>query len=197
MNTSKIYFLLVLLLPVTGVGCATLEQIANLRRVDFHLDRVTNPYLAGVNLEGKDSYEDVAPTDLLRLGLALQRGELPLSFTLHLLAENPEENNVQARLVQMDWQLFLEGRETISGVFNDDIPLPPGSAVGIPISMELDLLRFFDDNLPDLVELVMNLYGQGGAPKEVQLRARPTIQTPLGPIRYPEYVTIVSRQVGS
>jgi hypothetical protein len=60
--------------------------------------------------------------------------------------------------------------------------------------MELDLIRFFGSNARDLVELAAAVAGQGN--KEVALRARPTVTTPLGPITYPSEITILRQNVG-
>lgn len=189
---------LLLILPVFVLGgCQTLREIASLRRVDFQIGRVDQVHLAGVDLDHIRSYEDVRAQDLLRLGAALARREMPFRFQLHLLAENPPENSVQARLVRMDWTLFLDDRETITGVFDQNLVLPPGVPTDVPIDVELDLLRFFEDNLRDLVELALAVSGQGGQPKRVTLQAVPTIDTPLGPIRYPNPIQIVSRDIGS
>lgn len=193
----RLLVLLVLLASsVVLPACQTLQEIANLRRVDFDLDRVTDAYLAGVRIDRLRSYQDLTPGDLLRLGAAISREELPLEFVLHLNALNPADNQGNARLVRMDWTLFLEGRETVSGLYDDQVILPPGQPRDVPIGIGLDLVDFFGSNLRDLVDLALSVAGQGGAPKEIRLRATPTIDTPFGPIRYPEPVTIVSREVG-
>lgn len=184
------------LAALTLAGCQSLREVANLRLVDFDIDRVSNAYLAGVDLSRLQTYEDLRAADIARIGAAVVQRELPLRFQLHLNAENPEGNAVQARLVQMDWTLFLEDRQTVSGVFDDEVLLPPGQTVDIPIAIELDLVRFFDENARDLVELALAVTGQGGAPKDVRLEATPTIRTPFGPIRYPEPITIVHRDLG-
>jgi len=177
-------------------GCATLQQVLALRDVDFELDRVANMSLAGVDLDRARSYQDISLSDVGRLTLAASNGELPLRFDLHLLAENPADNSVDARLVRMDWTLLLQGRETISGTFANETLLPPGQPTDVPIGIELDLVDFFEGNAKDLVDLALSLTGQGGEPKEVTLRATPTVDTAVGPIRYPGPITIVSGQVG-
>ena len=177
-------------------GCATLQQLAALRNVDFSVDRLSNVELAGIDLSRVRSFNDLGMADAARLTLAVTRNELPLAFQLHLLAENPAENTTPARLVQMDWTLLLQGRETLSGVFDGDVQLPPGEPTDVPIAMSLDLLEFFDGSAQDLLELALSLTGQGGSPKDVSLQATPTINTALGPMRYPRPITIVSREVG-
>ncbi len=196
---QRIYvgFIIAGVLFLAGVGCQTLREIAALRNVAFAIDRVTDARLAGVDVQRLQSYKDLSPGDVLRLGRALLNKELPLDFQLHLTAENPPGNPVQARLVKMDWTLLLDDRETISGVFDDNIVLPPGQPTDVPIPISLNLVEFFEHGLQDLVELAMAVGGQEGEPIRIKLQATPTIDTQLGPIRYPEPIVIVSKQVGS
>ena len=185
-----------LLLFSAFTGCQSLRELANLRNVDFAISGVQNARLAGVTLDRIDRPEAVTPTDLLRVTQAVARRELPLEFQLNLLAENPP-GNPRARLVEMDWTLFLDDTPTISGVFDQNLLIEPGSVQGIPITIRLDLLEFFDRNARDLLDLALAVAGEEGHATRVMLRATPTIDTPIGPIRYPEPITIVSRDVGS
>lgn len=185
---------LVLSLVLFGAGCVALQEIAHLRNVDFEIDRVSQTSLAGVDVQDVRSYEDLSGGQIARVTAALARGEMPLSFTLHVGATNPAENSVNARLVQLDWTLLLDGTETVSGVFNDERVIAPGATVDLPLTMELDLVRFFGRNAEDLVGLAAAVAGEGS--KEIALRARPTVSTPIGPITYPSEITIVRREVG-
>ena len=176
-------------------GCTTLGEIAALRLVDFALGGTSQGRLAGIDLSAIRGYEDLRSTDALRIVDALRQRRLPLEFTLHVDAENPASNRVAARLVKLEWTLLLEDRETVSGVLDREFVLPPGRIVDVPLRIELDLLRFYDDNARDLVELAANLAGRGGDPKNIKLTAWPTIATPIGPLEMGG-ITIVSRQVG-
>jgi hypothetical protein len=193
LTTLAVALLLSLVLP----ACQTLREVAALRLVRFEIDDVRNARLAGIDLARVRSYEDLSAADVLRLSAALATRQLPFEFVLHLEATNPADNQVQARLVQLDWTLLLENRETVAGTFERTILLPPGQPTDVPINIRLDLLDFFERNARDLVELALAVSGQNGAPKQVSLQATPVIDTPVGPLRYPQPITIVSRDVGS
>ncbi|WP_420454243.1 hypothetical protein [Rubrivirga sp.] len=171
-------------------GCTTLQQIAALQEVDFELDRLSNGLVAGVDLDRLRDGGSLGAADLARLGTAAARGEVPLSFVLHVGAENPADNPVAAQLVSLDWTLFLDDTETISGVYNDERQIPPGGAVDLPIAMELDLARFFGSNVRDLATLVGNLAGVSSQRQTIRLDARPSINTQFGPIQYPGTISI-------
>ena len=170
-------------------GCSTIQQIAALRQVDFELDRLSNGLVAGVQLD-RISDGRLGPTDVARLGAAAATGDVPLSFVLHVGAENPDDNPVAAQLLSLDWTLFLDGRETISGVYNDDRQIPPGGTVDLPISMQLDLVDFFGGNVQELAQLVGNLAGVSSQRQTIRLEAQPSINTQFGPIRYPGVISI-------
>lgn len=151
--------------------------------------------LAGVEVSDVQSYEELGASDALRLGSALSEGEMPLSFNLHLQATNPASNDVDARLTKMDWTLVLEDKETVSGQFDQEVVLPPGEPKGISFQVDLDLIRFFDDNLQDLVNLASAVAGDA-PPQTIKLRVQPTVSTPLGPFQYPSPITVISEDVG-
>lgn len=187
-----------LLVTVTALlgGCRAVREVSNLKEVRFRIDRVTDAQLAGISLNGIQSYQDFRGLDIARLGSALAEGRLPLSFQLHVEATNPENNTVNARLTNMDWTLFLEDRETVSGTVERTIVLPPGEPTGVPVDVSLDLAELFDENLQQLVALATAVAGEG-PPTNVKLKVQPTIQTRLGPMRYPSPITVVSKDVGS
>jgi len=170
--------------------------MAALRSVDFSIDRVSEVRLAGIDLSRVRSFDDLGFADAGRLALAFGDGELPLDFRLHLRAENPEDNATTARLVRMDWTLRLQGRETLSGVFDDEVLLPPGQPTDVPIDIALNLVDFYEGNARDLFELALALAGQESRPTSVEVVASPIVNTAIGPIRYPRPITIVSRTVG-
>ena len=183
------------LLFLAVTSCTALREVSNLRKVQFAIDRVSESRLAGVDVSRLQSYEDLRSTDVLRLGAALSEGELPFAFTLHLQATNPSSNDVDARLTEMDWTLFLQDQETVSGRFEQEVVLPPGDPTDLAFRMELDLVRFFDDNLRGLVNLASAIKGDA-PPQTIKLKVQPTVATSLGPVQYPSSITVVSKEFG-
>jgi hypothetical protein len=139
---------------------------------------------------------DVNVLDAARIGAAVARRQVPLSFELHLLGRNPAENGTTARLVRLQWILDLNGRETISGTLDTAYTFAPGEVTDVRVPVAFDLWQFFQGSAGDALELAAGLAGLGSRRTEVVVRAVPTIDTPLGPIRYPGAITIVRRTVG-
>jgi hypothetical protein len=177
-------------------GCATLQAYAALRSVAFDIDRVDGLRLAGVALDHVRRFEDLGAVDAGRIALALASRQVPLEMRLHLLATNPADNAVSARLAGLDWTLFLQERETVSGGLPAPVVLPPGMPTVVPITVRLDLIQFFEGSAADLVELVLGLAGHATRPTQLRLQATPIVDTPLGPIRYPQPISIVRRVGG-
>jgi hypothetical protein len=190
----RVLTLALALVLVVLAGCRSIREVANLRNVNFRIDRVEDARLAGIDLSGIETYGDVGASDMLRLSAAIADGEMPLDFTVHVAAENPSANSMNARLTKMDWTLLLEDEETVSGTFDREVVLRPGEPQDVPVEVKVDLVRFFDDNLRSLVNLALAV--SGGETSNVKLRVQPTIRTPVGPMKYPDPITVVDEDVG-
>lgn len=189
-----IAFLATLVLATSG--CATLQQIASLRQVAFALDGVADGRLAGVEIGRLRDAGNLSALDIGRITVAMARRDVPLDFTVNVRATNPAENGTTASLVKLAWTLFLDDKETISGEVDSVVALPPGQATRIPLRMRLNLAEFVDGPAEDLVNLALSVAGLDADPTRITLRALPTVDTPIGPIRYPAPITIVNGNVG-
>lgn len=186
---------LTLLGSIFIAGCATLQEFAALRDVEFSLAGTTDGSLAGVSIDSVRSFGDLSALDVARVGAAFAAGELPFETTLLVRAANPPDNS-RARLVALDWTLFIDDRETVSGALDEEHMLPPGEPVSVPVRVQLDLLDFFDRQLEQVAGLALAAAG-AGEPARIHLEAIPSVQTPLGVIRYPEPVRIAYDVGGS
>jgi hypothetical protein len=172
------------LLVASLSGCATLRDVAALRQVDFRFDRVSDARVAGVSLARIHSYDDLTALELGRLGLAIASKDVPLDIIVHVEGRNPETNRVTARLVAMDWAYLVDDRETLSGRLDRAYSFPPGEPQDVPLTVTFNLVRFFGGDGRDLLETALALSGQRASTKRVTLRLAPTVDTPVGPIRY-------------
>ena len=169
-------------------SCATLQQAMELSSVKFTFDRVSSVRVAGIDLMNLRSVEQLNMFQMARATLAVSRENLPIDLTVHVKTENPLVNQIAATLVSMDWTLMLDGRETISGTLNDRITLPAGEVQTIPLRLSLNMFKFFNEkNAVDMLDLALAFAGsKGSVPQGVALKIRPTIDTPLGLMRYKE-----------
>ena len=171
-------------------GCATLREVAALRQVTFGFTGVSGVRIAGIPLDGLTSYSDLRTLDVARLAAAIATRQVPLDLTVHVRAENPATNSVTARLVALDWRLFVRDRETIAGRQSGTFVLPPGEPVDVPIETSFELTHIFGTAARDLVNLALDLAGHGTNTVPLRIEATPTIETPIGPMRFPSPVII-------
>ncbi len=180
-------------------SCATLNALAGLNRIQFKLNEVRSVRLAGIDLSNKHRVTDFGLMDAASLLSAFRSGRFPLTFTLNVLAKNPNKPNGASlnalQVTDLPWRLLLNGKETISGNIAAPVAVPPGGSTEvIPLEVSMDLKQFFaDKGYDEIVELALALSGQGGV-SQVQLKATPEMGTPIGRIRYPGELTIVSTQ---
>jgi len=172
------------------LGCAAAKELAAIRQVQFHLNGVGEARLAGVSLESVRSYSDLRPTDLARLGLAIANKDVPLEVTLEVEGRNPETNTVTAKLVAMDWTCLVDDREVVSGQLREPISFAPGRARLIPLPVRVNLVELFGDRRQDLIDVALALAGRNTSRHAAALRIVPTVDTALGPIRYPAPITL-------
>jgi hypothetical protein len=181
---------LALLLVGSIVGCATAREIIALHQVEFRFDRLSNARVAGIALDRIHSYEDVTPVDLARLTIAVASKDVPLDLTVHLEGLNPQTNSTTARLVAMDWAYLVDDRETVSGRLTESFTFVPGEPRDVPIPVTFNLANVFDGDGAALLNTALALAGQRTSTHKVSLRILPTVETSVGPIRYPTPITI-------
>ena len=182
-------------LAVVVGACSSLQQLAALRQVGFALAGVTGGRLAGVDIAKIASGTRLSVLDYGKLTVALARQDVPLDFLVNVEALNPAENKVTAKMVRLGWALYLNDKETIHGVVDTAVVMEPGKPVIMPMRMRVNLVQFFNGPAQDLVDLAAAVAGVNPDPTKMSLKASPTIDTPLGPLSYPNPITIVSRTV--
>jgi len=175
-------------------GCTALQELAALRSVTFAFDRVSGVRLAGVDLRPGMRYSDLSLTDVARVSAAVVTREVPLELVAHVSASNPAENRVAARMLRLDWRMFVDDRQALAGSVAEPWTIGPGSTADVPVIVRLDLLALGSGGARDLVDLALAITGTGSASRDLRLELSPTIDTALGPMRYP--APIVVRRAG-
>jgi len=191
-----------LLLALTATSCTVVKEIGqavtNLSRCTFRLDGISDFRLAGISLSGKTS---LSLTDAAWAITSFGRGELPAAFTLNIAAQNPNTGTAgtpksTATMTSFAWTLLIDNTQTVSGDIPQPIEIPgTGQQTIIPLRMNLDLVTFFKDRGYDkIIDLALTLGGAQGSASRVTLRARPTIKTDFGPIKYPGEINIIDKE---
>jgi hypothetical protein len=181
----------VIILSLGVAGCAAIKNVqqslTNLKNCQFKLESVDNFKVSGVSLSDKKKIDDFTIMEGARLTSTFAKGRLPVSFNLNVGVKNPNDGSgntksTDARLTNMDWELYIDNVETIRGSFDKEVIIPgTGREVSIPLNMQLDLINFFENrSYENLVNLALNIGGYGGSPSRLTLYIRPVISTPFG-----------------
>ncbi len=172
-----------------------------IEKLKFKIESADNFVLNGVSLKNKKSIKDFSLTDGAKLYQAFASKKLPFSFDLNVAVKNPNDGvaaprKIDATITNLDWILLIDDRETIAGSVKKPIQVPArGKAAVIPFKMRLDLYKFFKDkNYDGLIKLAASIAGASDNPAKIKLKIRPTVSTPLGPINYGKYITVVSKE---
>lgn len=180
---------------------AVTNALANLQRLQFKLDGLSNFRLAGVSLAGKSSITDFSAFDALALTRAFGTNQFPAEFILNVAAVNPNDGKGGSRessalLQGLEWRLLIDDKETIHGNIDAPVEIPgTGQSTIIPVRISLDLYKFFGSKGYDnVINLALALGGAKGSTSRLKLDARPTISTPIGPLAYPNRITIIDKQ---
>jgi len=189
-SASRLVAPLALVSLILVPGCTALQELAALRTVTFAFANVSDVRVAGIRIGAQSSYSSLGITDAARLGAAIVANEVPLEFIAHVSATNPPENTVSARMVDLGWTLFIEDRQELAGQLGGAVAIAPGATADVPLSVRLDLLRLGSGGARDLFDLAMAIAGYGTLQKDLRLELVPTIETSIGPIRYPSPVVV-------
>ncbi|MHC1775438.1 MAG: hypothetical protein AB9834_08505 [Lentimicrobium sp.] len=175
-------------------GCDVLEQarqVAMLAKCEFKLKSVDQLRLAGVNIQQVKKLSDLNMMDAAKITTAaLSGGSLPLNFTLNVEARNP--NATKAGMTRLDWILFIDDIQMVSGVNEQRVQIPGNGGTGIlPLTIGIDLKQALKGKSGDAIaNFGLNLAGAGNKPTRITLKAKPTIMVGSQTIAYPGYLTI-------
>jgi hypothetical protein len=190
---------------VTNHGCATLADFAgtmsNLQRLKFRVASVSGFTVSGIGIAQKQRLADFTLMDGVTLLAAYQGKKLPANFTLNVEAVNPNDGTggspqTASTLTSFAWRLLIDGKSTVAGDITQPIEIPgTGQAAIIPLKIEIDLVRFFQDQCyNDVLNLALALGGLKSDITRLSLDAQPRVTTPLGEITYPGRITVISKE---
>jgi hypothetical protein len=171
-------------------ACQQLKQMANFSKCEFRMNNVQNTTLAGVNVQQVQSVSDLNLLDAGRLSAAYASGSMPLSLTVNLDVNNP--NNATAAMNRLEWILLIEDKEIVNGIVNDRVSIAPNGVAQLPLRISTDLRKLMAKNTTqENINLGLGLVGGGNKPsKKLSLKVKPSIVIGSLTIPYPGYLTV-------
>ncbi len=156
-------------------SCSTLTQVASLLTCNYNLQTVTNFKFAGINLTNTQDITNLDPVAALKVTTTLLSGTLPLSATVNVGVTNP--NVTAAQLAGLDWALFFEGVNILSGETQQQVYVAPngGSSV-VPFAVQIDLMELFKKESKErMLKFANGLLHLGESNSQVTMKIRPAI----------------------
>lgn len=193
-------FVLIIFAASFQFGCSGVsDTIKNAERLQFKLGTVDNFDLAGVKLKNVSSINNLNILDGAALLAAFTTGKMPTTFTVNLIAKNPDSpggsKESSSLIKSIDWRLLIDNKDIVNGeVSNITVP-GVGQQVTIPIPVSIDLLKFFGDGgYESAINLALAIGGKSGTSSRLTLKIRPTIDTFMGGIAYPGEIDVIDKE---
>lgn len=182
--------LLVLIIPFSGCNVARqAQQASNLANCDFRIQSVDNIILAGVELQTIHSVSDLGIADVGRILAGFTSPTFPLSLQLNLEGRNP--NTKQAGLNRLEWILFIDDIQVVSGIIDKSFTIQPLSSAVIPVETAIDLKQILSgESAKAMLNFCMNLAGAGNTPTRFKIKLKPTVIIAGSALTYPGFITV-------
>lgn len=197
----KELFLCFILASVCFSCSGVQKTIENAERLKFKLGKVEKLKVGGVNLSNVRSINDINLIDGASLLASFTLGKLPATFTVNLIAKNPDTypggSAESSSLIKgLDWRLLVDNTEMITGSIDQTIEIPGvGKSTTIPIPVSVDLYKLLGDGgYEKLMNLALSIGGKSGSSSRLTLKIKPTIDTFLGGISYPGEIDVIDKE---
>lgn len=199
---KKIQALIILFIFILiQFGCSGVQEaVENAKRLQFKLGKVDNFNLGGVKIKNINSLKDFNLLDGAALLAAFSSGKMPTSFTVNLIAKNPNTaggSTESSQIIKgLDWRLKVDDKNILNGEITSPITIPgKGQETTIPIPVNVDLLKFFGDGgYESLINLALAIGGKSGTSSRLTLQIKPTVSTFLGDITYPGQIDVIDKE---
>ncbi len=173
-------------------SCDVLNQAAEVGRLQqctFQVEGVNNIFLAGIELRQGMKSTDLNSGQLMQLANAAFQKNMPLSFNVMVRVKNP--NTKTAALSRMDYRVFLDGVEMLSGQMNQRYSIGPNSNTDVAVPVQLELYKALSGQSADAVSNIgFKLTGSSSKPVELLVKVKPYMQVGLTSLPYPGYIDI-------
>jgi len=181
----------VLLAVVLLSGCKQASDLKAFTEAKYSLKEIHNLELNGVDVMQKRSPTDFTTSEGDSLLASISDNTLRANTTLYLQVQmaEPEEAR-QLTVTEMKWQLLVDGEQTLQGVVQEPMKLHEGLNE-LPIQTtvmmsEAEGMR----NYEGLSKLMTLLSQKKDVRQRLTFQIKPTVQTPVGEVEVPEYITV-------
>ncbi len=137
-------------------SCDILEQMSEAERFaqcTFSISNAQLVNIAGVDITKIKSQDDIDIGEMITIGGAIAKGELPATLTVNIQAYNPDTKN--AAISGLDWEVFMKDTKYAGGKIDKRIDVLAGQSTMFPLNVHFDLLKILSSNsLNDILAFI-------------------------------------------
>lgn len=183
---------LLLGIALFGFSCSTKNDLDAFKEAKYSLSGINEVRLNGVNVLDKKRPEDFSFGEAAMIFTAFSDNNLSAFSSLGLNVELDEDSRERSMTVtKLKWQLLLDGKQTLSGLIDEPVELRHGLNtlnVRTPVRITEENGKPGYNNLLRLVTLLTKT--DGTSRPAIELQIKPTIQTSVGPVEMPSFISV-------
>jgi len=184
---KAIWYSVVLLLLVNSCGInKQKQQIENLGKCKFEVEKIENARLAGVAIEDVLTKDGINLTKAPNIALGLLRKDVPFHAVLKLKIDNTTKQ--KAAINQFQYIIALGEKELVSGLVDQEIFINPGESSVASINLNTNLYNLIADK--GGMEALTRFFTDKDAKTILTFKVKPAFKVAGKTIFYPGYITI-------
>ena len=161
------------------IGCSA-AKLNRLKKCEYKYSGISDVMVSGKKLEDLKNDKKAGFMGTSVIGKLLFEKEAPMTFNVLILVTNL--NKKVAALDKIEWTALIQGKELISGIYNQHFEVKPGETATLSIPVSFDLKeKIMGDNGAAIKTFGM-AYLMNGSSKGLSIKVRPYI----GGVKFPE-----------
>jgi hypothetical protein len=168
-------------------GCSA-AKLNRLKTCQYKYSGISDVIVSGQKLEDLKIDKKPGFMGTSVLGKLLFEKEAPMTFNVLILVTNP--NKKVAALDKIEWTAFVQGKELLSGIYNQHFEVKPGETATLSIPVSFDLKEKIMGENGAAVKMFGMAYLMNGSSKGLSIKVRPYV----GGVKFPEAFEIKQLQ---
>ncbi|WP_347158918.1 hypothetical protein [Pontibacter chitinilyticus] len=180
-----------ILLALLVFGCKQASDLKAFTEARYSLQQVQDVKLNGIDVMQKRNSNDFTTRQGDSLLASLSDNTLKASTTLYLHVQLPDTGEARSMTItKLQWQLLVDNSETLQGTIQQPMQLHEGLNK-LPVNTNVLLAEPMGiRNYEGLSKLMTLLAKKQDLRRNLTLRIKPTVATPVGEVEVPQFITV-------